>query len=825
MSRTVKLSSYAEETAIRAGNFRLLPQNAVTSFIVSQPANNFAQFTWIQGVQNATILYQELTTQNNTITLLKGTEFLVGIKVVDPSNVNDPNNTENIQYKWKRDDAYLFEVNKLNNGLGINEFLVPANDSIPDLSGRYTCEVINNFGIIESEPLTVNVVDALKHPKLLKNLIINGDGDGGLSNWTADNDIKVSPFLNNISVSKNFGSFRLGSLLMFKYQPYLNLPTSQIEHPDFYFSKGGQNTLFFPLTYKASRPGSPGAANYVIDTVREISVQFSQDDQYILSSLMPQIVLNEDYVEPRLPQEFAAFFPGIRWMDKYNKNTKGIGLYNEFIDYSPTYFTRNKLKFEKFGGSQDSSMTQIIDLTTVSDFVDGNVYGVKYLTSQFFAYVGIGITDYKIKVKTTGGERIFNYYIVDSEDLFNRLVKADIPDGSNIVYHRGTGEFFPRTAFVSVEPDSDIEIIPCAYDTTTISLDYLDESDQIIQTETVDGPTVRDIWAVKEKVYFPLTLTPLFMFLYPSANSNNIKIFDQVYTTTAALRSIFNTRGDVRGFLAPAVGASSGITNPQTNGLGDKNAKFLLNKFDFFRWGGAYPPEYWFAHPQLPFKGYYQSYKGLNDYGAAAMFGVGKNIVVPKNTRSVRVSVKFTHTSEIIKDINPQVKSWTSQEIYSDEFGNTTGTSARLADYGNPRCGITKMKFALFPNDPAISEEYPTYELPPESSTALGLQKAKYTDPNAFNTTLKNTALNYPLTLPQAVPQPPATSSAFMSATVAQSLVQAQSSQAYVGQITQNTTNTSSNPAAASGSASDYDLLVTFLDPIPGEPDGQPDVY
>ena len=64
-----------------------------------------------------------------------------------------------------------------------------------------------------------------------------------------------------------------------------------------------------------------------------------------------------------------------------------------------------------------------------------------------------------------------------------------------------------------------------------------------------------------------------------------------------------------------------------------------------------------------------------------------------------------------------------------------------------------------------------------------------------------------------------------MSATVAQSLVQAQSSQAYVGQITQNTTNTSSNPAAASGSASDYDLLVTFLDPIPGEPDGQPDVY
>ena len=249
MSRTVKLSSYAEETAIRAGNFRLLPQNAVTSFIVSQPANNFAQFTWIQGVQNATILYQELTTQNNTITLLKGTEFLVGIKVVDPSNVNDPNNTENIQYKWKRDDAYLFEVNKLNNGLGINEFLVPANDSIPDLSGRYTCEVINNFGIIESEPLTVNVVDALKHPKLLKNLIINGDGDGGLSNWTADNDIKVSPFLNNISVSKNFGSFRLGSLLMFKYQPYLNLPTSQIEHPDFYFSKGGQNNLFFPLIH------------------------------------------------------------------------------------------------------------------------------------------------------------------------------------------------------------------------------------------------------------------------------------------------------------------------------------------------------------------------------------------------------------------------------------------------------------------------------------------------------------------------------------------------------------------------------------------------
>ena len=53
----------------------------------------------------------------------------------------------------------------------------------------------------------------------------------------------------------------------------------------------------------------------------------------------------------------------------------------------------------------------------------------------------------------------------------------------------------------------------------------------------------------------------------------------------------------------------------------------------------------------------------------AAMFGVGRNTIIPPGTKSIKVSVTFTHTSDIQRDTTPEMKSWTSQEIYSNEYG------------------------------------------------------------------------------------------------------------------------------------------------------------
>jgi len=43
-----------------------------------------------------------------------------------------------------------------------------------------------------------------------------------------------------------------------------------------------------------------------------------------------------------------------------------------------------------------------------------------------------------------------------------------------------------------------------------INLDYLDANDNIIKTETIPGPTVKDIWAVKEKFFIPHHIANLY---------------------------------------------------------------------------------------------------------------------------------------------------------------------------------------------------------------------------------------------------------------------------------------------------------------------------
>ena len=481
-------------------------------------------------------------------------------------------------------------------------------------------------------------------------------------------------------------------------------------------------------------------------------------------------------------------------MDQYNKNINSdlIGLYTEFKNTNPTYFTRDKLRFEKFGGKRLATISQTVDVSDLANFIDGSVYGVKYLTSQFFAYVGVGITDYKIKVQTKDGPKLLNYYINDSEIVYDRLVGSanqNFPEIRDV--SANSREYLDPRNKIELLPNTDIEIIPQCYDKTTITLTYLDDRNQSLKVETVDGPDESDIWAIKEKVYFPLTLWSLFEFVQP--RNNNIKVYGQKYTNTNAISTLFTSnlldydspavrdqyelyKGDTQGniftlsyedwkssiWIPSVVNSIGGIfgTNwskdsspelPYT--ITDKAFKFFLNKFDFTNpgWRGSYPGDIWYTAQYYRDKNYY--YKALQDYGAAAMFGVGKNVVIPKNTKSIKIDVTFNHNSSIQSDTNPELKYWQSQELYADEYGQNSGKSRRLVEYGYPRCGVTKMKMVVMPNDPKISEETVSYDLPPATSTVLGLQKNKYADPDAHNTD-DGGPFKYEILQPSNVPIP-----------------------------------------------------------------------
>ena len=77
--RVIKLSAYPEEKAIRAGEFSLMPSNPALPAIVSQPIQNFQQYTWISGDNNGTPKYQQITPVYNTINLIEGTSFSLSL--------------------------------------------------------------------------------------------------------------------------------------------------------------------------------------------------------------------------------------------------------------------------------------------------------------------------------------------------------------------------------------------------------------------------------------------------------------------------------------------------------------------------------------------------------------------------------------------------------------------------------------------------------------------------------------------------------------------------------------------------------------------------
>ncbi len=145
-----------------------------------------------------------------------------------------------LQYRWRLNGSLIGSLNTSNNNLGTNTVLITSESCTPLLSGEYVCEVINQYGSTETEPFTLNIVDPFDHPKLYKNLITNGSGEGGLDGWQADSDIKVTPFQHELERSLNFSSFRLSGMII---NDSGSNTTTQIR-PEFRFSNTSHAGMF-----------------------------------------------------------------------------------------------------------------------------------------------------------------------------------------------------------------------------------------------------------------------------------------------------------------------------------------------------------------------------------------------------------------------------------------------------------------------------------------------------------------------------------------------------------------------------------------------------
>ena len=782
----VDLTSYNEETNRRAGNFLLVPADNSIPIIINQPHRTLQQTSWIQSNVLGKIKYQSIGNATNVVKAVVNTNLFFEITAADISVSTEP-----LTYQWTKDGAQLSLYNKDNNRQGTNR--IQITNSKVQQSGTYVCKVINKYGSIESVPLSITIIDPKKEIMLYRNLIVNSDGDGGLANWEGDSDIITSQFIKSGVAGHHldaFGSFNFGGPILFEPDQHPDGigPTVQRSFTperlstNFHFSMLNNYGLFFKRFYDRynNEPDFKDPSKYTIPTAP------SWPDSWY----PPQILQNEDLWEV---SNYAGFFPGLGWMDKYNKNKNLIGLLSEVENKSPSYFTRDKIKFKKFDGKSIAKFSQNIDLAPVADMINGSVAGIAHVTSQFFAYVGAGITGYKIKVITVDGPIEYNYHIAGSEQLYDYYV-MEYMRASNPEYK--TGQTNNTDIYVKLAENTPIEITPLVDDTTDITIDYLHADGRILKSETIPGPRAKEVWAIKEKVYFPLTLH--FLSQLTLNGDHAIKVFGQTYTYTNAINAMFN-RG-VEGLFNDSI--ALGTKQAGINTVVDKNANFILKKYNITTW--ATQPNQWWAgwnagvetQPTYTTRiiltndltsievdeldtpsatnstNRQKTNKTIIDLGAAAMFGVGQTIKVPIDTTSVKITVAFTNTSEAADDQNPELKGWTKEEIYCNDFGKTQDTSRRTSEYGNPRCGVTKMKFQLFDNNINISENHLTYDIPPANFTVLGMQKEKYMDTHAFNTAYYVTGgganptlapdFNYNLVIPEILPEPIPTVSPFI---------------------------------------------------------------
>jgi hypothetical protein len=846
---TIKLTPPLEDQALRSGDFFLMPEAPVPPAIVSDLDKNIRQKTWISEYINGEPSYLEIEPIFGRFTVLAGTAIEMFVIAEDPSLV-DPDlrgDDSRLKYAWKRNGATIVEVNALNNGKGISGLALESREVNENVAGIYTCEVSNAYGTTVSNEIELVVVDPKNHPKLFKNLLKNGSST---IDWTVTEDVITRTFIDSVPATNNFGSlphfcyFDFGEGIQ-KVQP--GTPD------DFRFSQAGHSGLLFSVlnAWKQKDPNlydiSPSAKQTHNESLPDWLAWMSR-------SYPAQIVPNEDLET----YKFAAFFPGLKWMDLYNRNLNGnlIGLTSETANHILTYITRDKIKFKKDGGNETSTASQIIDLQDVDAVVDGKVLGMRSLQAQFFAYVGAGITGYQIKATTENGVETFNWFVNSSFDISDRLQ-------SN------------KDNRVELVKDSVIEIIPLMQDSTTISLIMRNANGVEIERQDIEGPDAKDVFAIKEKSFLPITWYPIFDQLI--TNNNTIKIFGQKYSDTNALlnimspnpdipsqrlvgynyrlrlnnfsggsnkrrkfKNVFNDYGysddfgeqiiggngswDIDGWFnklsAPTrllsiplqsedlsgestetisaedlkqiqkreayrrmkrqledidgeikitlsstpiyqnIRVDNDIARIHTVDVGDmdRNAAFFIKKVPFKEGGRYYPkpapPNYnTIENSVISDK---RTFKALEDFGAAAMFGVGATVNIPKNTRSVEVLITFSHTSDAIEDSQPESKGWTKPEIYRNDYTTAVADSSNrpTLEYGYPRCGVTLAKVQLMPAGSGASDKFVSYYIPPAEFTVLGLRRRRLFED--VNDTSQPGTFEYDYQMPKSIPQMPA---------------------------------------------------------------------
>jgi len=751
MKQRVNIKTAKPDDALRVGDFALLPDNPQPPVITSHPIRNFSQLTWASIGEGGSLVFKDINPVFDVFTVRQGTRVRFEFFCVDPSNVNNINDTSNLQFVWKRDGNALFTINNQNEGLGSTSIEYSEEQCTAEIEGEYICEVSNEFGTIETVPFTLRILDIDNSSILYTNLIKNGDGEFGLENWVSPSGKIVSVIGNNTRRYSPNTMTRYGS----------DYPVIPVTDPDYvpplpfrFSTQINKWQLFYPM-YNVWATREPDLLNLSLPTSDEMKGKIA--DWYVYASIAHRasIIPNEDINNENAPQ---GYFPAPAFIDRYNRNgntRRGFFPLEEELKKGvrPTsYFTRDLIEFNE---DEQHDFTQIIDISEAASLIDGQVGGVDYMTAQFFSYVGIALSRYKIRVIQNGDVVEYPWLVHDYESYKNFLAGGGISP-------------------ITCDPLTPIEIIPCTDDTTEISIKYFDQELAETNEEILKGPQAIDLWAVKEKVDVGLMLFPIYAFFDDDDDNDSghdILIYGQKYTNTRSLFKLLSEEPEsglgmfdksvIESSNGPGgvtVGQFSGVESPN---IDDINIRFLAKRYGSFysQWNRGYPKDTWIRESDWYVDIVDDKRKNLavdQGAGAEAFFAVGRDIDIPVGTRQISISVRFTNNTPSRNDDSAVSKNWNQADIYNNLF-SVEGTAENVPQpyfaYGEPRCAITKMKLQLVPNRDIASEKHSTFTIPPNNVTVAGIAKSLVQQP-IWNTSGES-EFKYKLIQPETLPASP----------------------------------------------------------------------
>lgn len=336
-----------------------------------------------------------LVFDDSIIRILIGESLTLECEIFDPKN-------SGYNVTWTRDNVWI-QPSQTKDIIG-NKLIIKSLSR--EDSGDYVCNIVNKYGLVSTEVITIEVIDPRFNPFFYRNLIKNPNGQLGTSNWNEINDGLAA---------RDYGT--------------RNFLQEQIVHDyDFNFTNSGYETITelinSPLIFSSSTSQSQTLGRYDENFFEEdtTTVRIPNSSSLFDLSIGPY-------------KKYATFFPNPYnvEIDSLSKSPKQLA-----ANLGDFFFTRPTIKYFRSKGEVFACSYQDIDLEDNLDILHGLIYGIKNINIVFFCYAGLGIS----RIKSNDNNQTF----ITEFDESGKII---------IEFHSDSGVIHSQTQIIETPSDSE----------------------------------------------------------------------------------------------------------------------------------------------------------------------------------------------------------------------------------------------------------------------------------------------------------------------------------------------------------------------------------